>query len=73
MTLPNLKLYLVPSKRCMRCGQIGYVHDRTTLCLACTNIGLLRWARTKLRPSQQVIPPPALHKTKRIADIKNKA
>jgi hypothetical protein len=49
MSLPTLKLFLIPDVRCMRCGQIGYVHDRTTMCLACTNIGLLRWAKRKLR------------------------
>lgn len=48
MSLPNLVMRLIPNKRCGRCGQLGYVHERTGLCLSCTNIGLLRWAKWKM-------------------------
>jgi hypothetical protein len=47
VSLPTLNLHLIPDVRCTRCGQLGYVHDRTTLCMACTNISLLRWAARK--------------------------
>ena len=46
--LPKLRIRLVPDLRCMRCGQgSGYVEEKSTLCLGCLNISLLRFVKKR--------------------------
>lgn len=49
MKLPILKLRLAPDGRCMRCGQGGYVEEKSRLCLGCLNISLLEYAKWKAK------------------------
>jgi len=56
MKLPVLRLRLLPDLRCTRCGQLGYCEEKTTLCGACWNVSLLRYAkRKKARPTLEQI------------------
>lgn len=48
MRLPILKMRVLPDLRCMRCGQRGYVEEKSTLCLACFNISLLRFGKLRM-------------------------
>jgi hypothetical protein len=45
MKLPRLHIRLTPDLRCVRCGQLGYSEDKSTLCLGCLNISLLRFVQ----------------------------
>jgi hypothetical protein len=47
MKLPNLRIRLVPDHRCVRCGQLGYIEQKSTLCCACLNISLLRYLKMR--------------------------
>lgn len=40
---PVLRLRLLPDLRCTRCGQLGYVEEKTGQCGACWNVSLLRF------------------------------
>ncbi len=45
MSARKLKIVMVPDAHCVRCGQSGYVGEKSGLCLGCLNISLLRYAR----------------------------
>jgi len=47
MTLPVLKLRMLPEGFCMRCGAHGYVDDKTCLCGGCLGISLAVYHKRK--------------------------
>jgi hypothetical protein len=52
MNLPRLKLHLVPSERCVRCGSAGYTEMKSHLCCGCLNISLKLYERWKVKQIQ---------------------
>lgn len=54
LSLPNLRVRLVPNLRCLRCGQMGYVEQKSTLCCACLNISLLRYLKLHREGSRKI-------------------
>jgi hypothetical protein len=51
MKLPKLKITMIPDSFCIRCGQHGYIGEKSCLCLGCLNIALLRYSRKRKEES----------------------
>jgi hypothetical protein len=47
MSLPILKLRMLPDTRCMKCGCHGYTDDKTSLCGGCLGVSLAVYHRRK--------------------------
>jgi hypothetical protein len=53
--IPVLLIRLVHGMRCMRCGQMGYVEQKSTLCLGCLNVSLLRYVKKLMAAAEKAL------------------